>query len=154
MTLSKAIKVGCPAVINDKFWWCRGKTVEWVPPVKAHCHLQAVDVSDESASLFDLRLASFCRLSHFTHRMRSSSKEGCTFSFSLSSHLINADLYSQSCSEPDDKWLAIILFRLLPGEICLSGLMSYMTWGKLKRRRLPAYVLVSTLGYPTSGDWY
>lgn len=58
----------------------------------------------------------------------------------------------------DDKWLAIILFRLLPMEIYLSWLMSYMTWGTLRRRRrrrdLPAYLLISTLGYPPSADWY
>lgn len=31
-----------------------------------------------------------------------------------------------------------------------------MTWGKLRRRRrdLPAYLLISTLGYPPSADWY
>lgn len=37
----------------------------------------------------------------------------------------------------DDKWAAIILFMLQPREIQLSGLMSYMTRGKLRRGDLP-----------------
>lgn len=54
----------------------------------------------------------------------------------------------------DDKWLAIILFRLLQMEIKLSWLMPYMTPGTLRRRDLSAYPLISTLGYPPFSDWY
>lgn len=100
----------------------------------------AMNVYHEASSSDDLILADFCCPSHVI----------CI------SHVKMAPLsllkFNQCRLTPtvlpraDDKWLAIILFRLLPREILLSGLISYMTRGKLRRRDLRAYLLISTLG--------
>lgn len=76
----------------------------------------------------------------------------CSLSLSLSCHLINADLLPQSCRASDDKWLAIILFRLLPwGNLTLrvNGPIWHgeESWGGgISALNL----LISTLGYPSS----